>query len=273
MALYDRVGNVNKRPPTIVPNLTVRTGKMPVEEAPLGLHYYVPTEHPVSRVEIKGMLQTLYDDGVHGLAGMRTSHLIPRSWTLWHLNDADRDDLFRLGYNPFVLMPGAGIVLYGNYIARSQTTLPDAIAIYELLYAISQIAQCTEGEVDDDMTFDIFVAIIDRVINEMVARRAFYGVHDGGPYVVRTGDSVDIMFQPLHQYRPMVMNIRRGHYHDWFCGQNLGTAIDTLAALYPSMFHELTHDIPYFFNESIRIIYARDQSGNEAPLYETRISP
>jgi hypothetical protein len=274
MALYERVVNV-KLQTAIVPALTVCNGKLPTVEAPLGLHYYVPMVQPVSRVEIQGMIQSMFEDGIRGFGGARSNAAIPRSWKLWYINQWDRDVLYDLGYNPFLIVPGIGPALWGNRIAKSDLALPEAVTVFELLYAISQVAQCMEGEVDTDETFCTFQAIINNLMREMTARRSLYDP-DGGPTIFRTDDGIDVAFQPNYVGHPMVLHLRRREPTMWTCSPNLEHAVDALEVLYPHLFYsEYVGFIKcLIFNNSVRIIYERDQSGDKASVHETsRISP
>jgi phage tail sheath protein FI len=93
----------------------------------------------------------------------------------WNPNQAQRDTLYPQGVNPVVTFPGQGTILYGDKTLQNKPSAFDRINVRRLFIvletAISQAAQASLFELNDDFTRAQFVALVTPFLRDVQGRR------------------------------------------------------------------------------------------------------
>jgi len=93
----------------------------------------------------------------------------------WNPNKAERDTIYAAGVNPVVSFPGQGIVLFGDKTLLSKPSAFDRINVRRLFIvlekAISQAAQFSLFEFNDEFTRAQFVALVTPFLRDVQGRR------------------------------------------------------------------------------------------------------
>lgn len=90
----------------------------------------------------------------------------------------DRDNLYAVGINPVVSLPGQGIILYGDKTLQSKPSAFDRINVRRLFIvlekAISTAAKFSLFEFNDEFTRAQFVALVTPFLRDIQGRRGIY---------------------------------------------------------------------------------------------------
>jgi phage tail sheath protein FI len=93
----------------------------------------------------------------------------------WNPNQAQRDTLYPQGVNPVVTFPGQGTILYGDKTLQNKPSAFDRINVRRLFIvletAISQAAQASLFELNDDFTRAQFVSMVTPFLRDVQGRR------------------------------------------------------------------------------------------------------
>jgi len=96
----------------------------------------------------------------------------------WNPNKTQRDVLYAAGVNPVVSFPGQGIVLFGDKTLQNKPSAFDRINVRRLFIvlekAISQAAQFSLFEFNDEFTRAQFVALVTPFLRDVQGRRGIY---------------------------------------------------------------------------------------------------
>jgi hypothetical protein len=93
----------------------------------------------------------------------------------WNPTQAQRDTLYPAGVNPVVTFPGQGTILYGDKTLWNRPNAFDRINVRRLFIvlekSISQAAQASLFELNDDFTRSQFVALVTPFLRDVQGRR------------------------------------------------------------------------------------------------------
>ena len=93
----------------------------------------------------------------------------------WNPSKADRDELYSNRVNPIVTFPGQGAVLFGDKTALSTPSAFDRINVRKLFLtlekAIGEAAKAQLFEINDEVTRDVFRALVEPFLRDVQSRR------------------------------------------------------------------------------------------------------
>jgi len=132
-------------------------------------------------------------------------------------NQASRDLLYKNGVNPVVSFPGQGTLLYGDKTMQNRPSAFDRINVRRLFIVlektISQAAQSSLFEINDEFTQSQFVALVDPFLRTVQGRRGIYAYKivcddsNNTPAVVDANQFVgDIYIQPARSINFIQLN-------------------------------------------------------------------
>jgi phage tail sheath protein FI len=132
-------------------------------------------------------------------------------------NKTQRDVLYAAGVNPVVSFPGQGIVLFGDKTLQSKPSAFDRINVRRLFIvlekAISQAAQFSLFEFNDEFTRAQFVALVTPFLRDVQGRRGIYDFRvvcdttNNTPQVIDSNQFVgDIYIKPARSINFIQLN-------------------------------------------------------------------
>lgn len=132
-------------------------------------------------------------------------------------NKTQRDTLYAAGVNPVVSFPGQGIVLFGDKTLQSKPSAFDRINVRRLFIvlekAISQAAQFSLFEFNDEFTRAQFVALVTPFLRDVQGRRGIYDFRvvcdttNNTPQVIDSNQFVgDIYIKPARSINFIQLN-------------------------------------------------------------------
>ena len=150
-------------------------------------------------------------------AGLNRGNIKNAIKLAWNPAKSYRDTLYAAGVNPVVSFPGNGIVLYGDKTLQAKPSAFDRINVRRLFIvlekAISQAAQYSLFEFNDDFTRAQFVALVTPFLREVQGRRGitdFKVVCDttnNTPYIIDSNQFVgDIYIKPARSINFIQLN-------------------------------------------------------------------
>lgn len=108
-------------------------------------------------------------------AGQRRGQYFGVTSLGWNASREYRDQLYKVGVNPIVNLPGQGILLYGDKTKESRPSAFDRINVRRLFLTIERaIKQASENvlfEFNDEFTRSEFVGIVEPFLREIQGRR------------------------------------------------------------------------------------------------------
>ena len=108
-------------------------------------------------------------------AGQRRGQYFGVTSLAWNAAREYRDQLYKVGVNPVVNLPGQGILLYGDKTKESRPSAFDRINVRRLFLTIERaIKQASENvlfEFNDEFTRSEFVGIVEPFLREIQGRR------------------------------------------------------------------------------------------------------
>jgi len=136
---------------------------------------------------------------------------------LWSPNKTQRDVLYAAGVNPVVSFPGQGIVLFGDKTLQNKPSAFDRINVRRLFIvlekAISQAAQFSLFEFNDEFTRAQFVALVTPFLRDVQGRRGIYDFRvvcdttNNTPQIIDTNQFVgDIYIKPARSINFIQLN-------------------------------------------------------------------
>ncbi len=135
----------------------------------------------------------------------------------WNPNKTQRDVLYAAGVNPVVSFPGQGIVLFGDKTLQNKPSAFDRINVRRLFIvlekAISQAAQFSLFEFNDEFTRAQFVALVTPFLRDVQGRRGIYDFRvvcdttNNTPQVIDSNQFVgDIYIKPARSINFIQLN-------------------------------------------------------------------
>jgi phage tail sheath protein FI len=135
----------------------------------------------------------------------------------WNPNKTQRDVLYAAGVNPVVSFPGQGIVLFGDKTLQNKPSAFDRINVRRLFIvlekAISQAAQFSLFEFNDEFTRAQFVALVTPFLRDVQGRRGIYDFRvvcdttNNTPQIIDTNQFVgDIYIKPARSINFIQLN-------------------------------------------------------------------
>jgi phage tail sheath protein FI len=132
-------------------------------------------------------------------------------------NKAQRDVMYAAGINPVVSFPGQGIVLFGDKTLQNKPSAFDRINVRRLFIvlekSISQAAQFSLFEFNDEFTRAQFVALITPFLRDVQGRRGIYDFRvvcdttNNTPQVIDSNQFVgDIYIKPARSINFIQLN-------------------------------------------------------------------
>lgn len=96
----------------------------------------------------------------------------------WNPTKAERDDLYKIGVNPVVSLPGEGVVLFGDKTLLSRPSAFDRINVRRLFIvlekAIARASRYSLFEFNDEFTRAQFVSLIEPFLRDVKGRRGIF---------------------------------------------------------------------------------------------------
>jgi hypothetical protein len=125
----------------------------------------------------------------------------------WNPSKTDRDELYANRVNPIAVFPGQGAVLFGDKTALSNPSAFDRINVRRLFLvlerAIEQAAKAQLFEINDEVTRNVFKAIVEPFLRDVQSRRGLYdylvvcdGTNNPSSVVDNNEFVADIYIQP-----------------------------------------------------------------------------
>jgi hypothetical protein len=136
---------------------------------------------------------------------------------IWSPSKTFRDTLYAAGVNPVVSFPGQGIVLFGDKTLQNKPSAFDRINVRRLFIvlekAISQAAQFSLFEFNDEFTRAQFVALVTPFLRDVQGRRGIYDFRvvcdttNNTPQIIDTNQFVgDIYIKPARSINFIQLN-------------------------------------------------------------------
>ena len=136
---------------------------------------------------------------------------------LWSPSKTYRDTLYAAGVNPVVSFPGQGIVLFGDKTLQNKPSAFDRINVRRLFIvlekSISQAAQFSLFEFNDEFTRAQFVALVTPFLRDVQGRRGIYDFRvvcdttNNTPQIIDTNQFVgDIYIKPARSINFIQLN-------------------------------------------------------------------
>lgn len=117
-------------------------------------------------------------DAWYSPAGLNRGHISNATKLAWNPTKANRDDLYKIGVNPVVNMPGDGIVLFGDKTLLAAPSAFDRINVRRLFIvlekAIATAAKYQLFEFNDAFTRNQFASIVTPFLRNVQGRRGIY---------------------------------------------------------------------------------------------------
>ena len=111
-------------------------------------------------------------------AGLNRGHISNATKLAWNPTKANRDDLYKIGVNPVVNMPGDGIVLFGDKTMLAAPSAFDRINVRRLFIvlekAIATAAKYQLFEFNDAFTRNQFTSIVTPFLRNVQGRRGIF---------------------------------------------------------------------------------------------------
>ena len=111
-------------------------------------------------------------------AGFNRGHIKNVVKLAWQPNQADRDDLYKIGVNPVLTFKGEGVVLYGDKTMLTKPSAFDRINVRRLFIvlekAITRAAKYSLFEFNDEFTRAQFVALVEPFLRDVQGRRGIF---------------------------------------------------------------------------------------------------
>lgn len=222
------------------PRVSSVIDKAPAEDAPLGLHYFAPSNTPIGVHDISRVLSNMIDDQVHAMAGMKSGSFMSRLSafsSLKYATEYERDQAYSRGYNPVVHFPGAGPVLYGNHIAGTELTLPTVLAVMKIIAGIGRLIRTTLQ--DPQMMLRGFVkhefyylqARIIEWIREFMIHRE---IENGDAHL--TDETLTITLKATPWGTPTVFSFGQYELQRWRPSTEFAEFVRVATVLYPAWF-------------------------------------
>lgn len=108
-------------------------------------------------------------------AGERRGRYLGVTDLAYNPSKADRDNLYKAGFNPIANIPGSGVLLYGDKTYQRRPSAFDRINVRRLFLtlerAISQAGKNVMFEMNDEFTRAEFVNIVEPLLREVQGRR------------------------------------------------------------------------------------------------------
>jgi phage tail sheath protein FI len=96
----------------------------------------------------------------------------------WNPNKTERDELYKIGVNPVINLPGEGTILFGDKTMLAKPSAFDRINVRRLFIvlqkAISRASQFSLFEFNDEFTRSQFVALIQPFLRDVQGRRGIF---------------------------------------------------------------------------------------------------
>ena len=135
----------------------------------------------------------------------------------WNPTQADRDNIYSIGVNPVVSLPGQGTILYGDKTLTTQPSAFSRINVRRLFIvlekAISTAAKFSLFELNDEFTRAQFVAIVEPYLRDVKGRRGIYDYRvvcdttNNTPQVIDSNQFVgDIYIKPARSINYIQLN-------------------------------------------------------------------
>ena len=135
----------------------------------------------------------------------------------WNQTKANRDTLYKKSLNPVVTFPGQGTVLFGDKTFTSKPSAFDRINVRRLFITlektISNAAQFTLFEMNDEFTRSQFVSLVEPFLREVKGRRGIFDflvvcdTTNNTPQVVDSNQFVgDIFIKPSRSINFIQLN-------------------------------------------------------------------
>ena len=149
----------------------------------------------------------------------------------WNPNKTNRDDLYKIGVNPVVSLPGQGTVLFGDKTMLAKPSAFDRINVRRLFIvlekAIATAARYSLFEFNDEFTRSQFVALVEPFLRDVKGRRGIYDYRvvcdstNNTPEVIDRNEFVgDIYIKPARSINFIQLN---------FVAVRTGVAFDEIA--------------------------------------------
>jgi len=135
----------------------------------------------------------------------------------WNPRKAERDVLYSNGINPVVTFPGQGTILFGDKTLQAKPSAFDRINVRRLFIVlektISQVAQYSLFEFNDEFTRAQFVSLVTPFLREVQGRRGIYDFRvvcdttNNTPQVIDSNQFVgDIYIKPARSINFIQLN-------------------------------------------------------------------
>jgi hypothetical protein len=96
----------------------------------------------------------------------------------WNPNKTERDELYKIGVNPVINLPGEGTILFGDKTMLAKPSAFDRINVRRLFIvlqkAIARASQFSLFEFNDEFTRSQFVALIQPFLRDVQGRRGIF---------------------------------------------------------------------------------------------------
>lgn len=225
-------------------------GSLPEEPASKGeLRYFVHTtpKYSISYDEIRGVLVDCLKSEARMFAGAKTGiFLNTEKWSyVKPVNEAKRDILYDLGYNPIIPWAGLGTFIQDNVLGDTLIRLPEVVVDVDILIALGSYLQ---GIFIDKLAADQSAAEVGMMFNEMTARRIIQnGISTTeGQYGYA---KIDAFWTTIH-YSKQKQLTRYTDTDEFVASPELTESLECICALYPNLCRqiEIGHAPLFVFN-------------------------
>lgn len=136
---------------------------------------WVPLNGDIAGIAARSDLAT---DPWYSPAGFNRGNVKNVVKLAWNPTQLDRDDLYKIGVNPVVSFPSAGVVLYGDKTLLSRPSAFDRINVRRLFIilekTIAKLARTTLFEFNDEFTRSQFRNMVEPFLRDVKSRRGIY---------------------------------------------------------------------------------------------------
>lgn len=164
-------------------------------------------------------------------AGTNRGQILNAIKLAWNPNQSERDELYKVGINPVVALPGQGIVLYGDKTMQGKSSAFDRINVRRLFIflekTISNAARNSLFEFNDEFTRAQFVNLVEPFLRDVKGRRGIYDYRvvcdatNNTPQIIDTNQFVgDIYIKPARSINFIKLN---------FVAVNTGVSFNEIA--------------------------------------------
>jgi hypothetical protein len=228
----------------LVPSKIIVTNEFPKEKnEDYNLAYYVVTPDPVHEGTMRRILMELSQSYDPRYAGMNCDSYYLNSLRLHRLNDAERDKLYGLGYNPVMSMPGHANVIWDQHVGRSPVLVPHLMELLDIFVMVAKKVAVLSAE-DPRIRFHYIMDAIGHDFQCRVARRAAF--HDIQWRNIDNAAQMYIELIPVwHQNVQFILNLvgsEAAVVHWWTCANpDAKEYMKAMVGCYPN----LCRKIPY----------------------------